>query len=148
MSYAPVLGNPKPQYVDSNGVPLSGGKLYFYEAGTSTALDTYTDSTGSTANANHITLNANGEPPSGIYGPNGTGYKVNLTDANDVQITNWPIDNVYPGNGGTDEWIDPLAATRASATTFTIVGDKTADFQEGRKLKCTGGSDAFHCLIV
>ena len=40
--------------------PLNGGKVYFYVAGTSTPQDTYTDSTGKTANANPVILDSAG----------------------------------------------------------------------------------------
>lgn len=144
MSYSPVLGNPKPQYVDSSGVPLNGGKLYFYEAGTSTALDTYTDSTGSEANTNPVILNANGEPTSGIYGPNGTGYKVNLTDSSDVQITNWPIDNVYPGTlGNNSGWGPSYTVTYTDADTLTVSGTDVSDiFHVGRRVWCSDADNS------
>lgn len=41
---------PKQQYFDNNGNPLSGGKLYSFEAGTTTPLATYTSSTGGSSN--------------------------------------------------------------------------------------------------
>ena len=40
---------PKLQFFGADGLPLVGGKLYTYAAGTSTPLATYTDSTGATA---------------------------------------------------------------------------------------------------
>ena len=45
----------------SDGVPAANGTLASYQAGTSTPLATYTDSTLGTANPNPITLNARGE---------------------------------------------------------------------------------------
>jgi hypothetical protein len=50
------------QFFDNNGLPLAGGKLFTYIAGTSTLQATYTDSTGLIANANPIILNAAGRP--------------------------------------------------------------------------------------
>lgn len=46
--------------VDTNGVPLGGAKLYSYEAGTTTPLDTFNDSTLSVANSNPLVADANG----------------------------------------------------------------------------------------
>lgn len=60
---AAVLGLPPYlQFFDSNGDPLSGGKIYTYSAGTTTPKATYTDSTGSIAADNPIDLDASGIP--------------------------------------------------------------------------------------
>ncbi len=80
---------PKMQFFDINGEPLVGGKVYTYEAGTTTPLVTYTDNTGASANPNPIILNARGEAP--IWLGSGV-YKFKLTDANDVEI--WTADYI------------------------------------------------------
>ena len=46
--------------LDTNGNPLSGGKLYTYEAGTTTPLATYTDVDLSVPNANPVILDSAG----------------------------------------------------------------------------------------
>lgn len=57
------------QFFDNNGNPLSSGKVYFYEVGTTTFKDTYTSSEATTVNANPIILNAGGKAPTGgIWG--------------------------------------------------------------------------------
>lgn len=78
---------------DTDGAPLAGGKLYTYEAGTSTPKNTYTDNGGLTANPNPTILDADG------YGDVwlGTGgYKFILKDANDNLL--WTKDNIDGGN--------------------------------------------------
>lgn len=60
-----IFGGVGAQFFDNNGDPLSGGKIYTYEAGTSTPLATYTSSTGNTAHTNPIVLDAAGRVPSG-----------------------------------------------------------------------------------
>lgn len=67
---AGLLPNAVQQFFDSNGNPLSSGKVYFYQVGTSTLKDVYNSSAATTAYTNPITLNAGGKPPggSGIYG--------------------------------------------------------------------------------
>jgi hypothetical protein len=50
------------QFLDDNGDPYAGAKVFFYEASTSTKKDTYTDGTLLVANANPMTLAANGRP--------------------------------------------------------------------------------------
>ncbi len=52
---------PKLQFFDANGVPLVGGKLYSYAAGTTTPLATYTSASETTFNTNPIILNSRGE---------------------------------------------------------------------------------------
>ena len=74
---------------DSTGAPLAGGKLYSYEAGTTTPKDTYTDESGDTANANPVILDAEGY--ANVWLGEGF-YKLVLTDANDVE--QWTIDDV------------------------------------------------------
>ena len=48
------------QLFDNNGDALNGGKLYTYEAGTSTPKATYTAQSGTVANTNPIILDASG----------------------------------------------------------------------------------------
>ena len=73
------------QVEDGNGNPLSGGKLNFYTAGTSSRKDTFRESDGVTANANPVILDSSGYPPFGIWGTTGA-YKIVLTDSADVVI--------------------------------------------------------------
>jgi len=83
-----LLAYPKFKATDSNGKPVSSGKLYSYEPGSSTAKSTYTTSALSTANANPTILNTSGEATIWLSGK----YKFVLKDANDVEI--WSLDNV------------------------------------------------------
>lgn len=90
----------------NDGAPLVGGKLFTYQAGTSTKLATYTDSTGGTPNANPIILNARGEAP--VWIPPNVAYKYVLAPATDTdpptnpiqttdQITNAQLLTLYGG---------------------------------------------------
>ena len=65
-TYSPILGNPKPQYEDSNGVPYVGMRLFTYVAGTSTKQNTYTDNSNAIANTNPIVLGSDGFPESSV----------------------------------------------------------------------------------
>lgn len=77
------------RFFDLNGNPLSGGKLYTYEAGTLLPKVTYTDSSESSANANPIVLDSNGYCD--VWIKSGF-FKFVLKDANDVEI--WTRDNI------------------------------------------------------
>lgn len=84
-----ISPSPKLQFLDSNGQPLVGGKVYTYEAGTTTPLATYTSSTGGSANTNPIILDSRGE--ASVWLSN-QAYKFKLTDSNDVEI--WTVDQI------------------------------------------------------
>jgi len=80
------------QFFDDNGVPLSGGKLYTYAAGTTTPAITYTNSTGNTANTNPIVLDSAGRVFAEVWLTIDTLYKFVLKTALDVEI--WTKDNI------------------------------------------------------
>jgi len=60
-----VFGGVGAQFFDNNGVPLTGGKIFSYQAGTTTPLATYTSSSGAVAHTNPIILDSAGRVPSG-----------------------------------------------------------------------------------
>ena len=82
------------QFFDDNGVPLAGGLIYTYQAGSSTPLVTYTDNGGTIANANPIVLDASGRTPQQIWLLTGYSYKFILQNADAVLIQT--LDNIYP----------------------------------------------------
>ena len=81
------------QFFTTTGIPLAGGKIYTYQAGSSTPLATYTDNTGATANANPIVLGTDGRPSSEIWLTYGYNYKFILKTADDTTIQTY--DNLY-----------------------------------------------------
>lgn len=81
------------QFFDTNGAPLNAGKIYTYQAGSSTPLATYTDSAGLVANTNPIILGTDGRPPSEIWLSEGYFYKFILKTSADVTIQTY--DNLY-----------------------------------------------------
>jgi len=80
------------QFFDANGVPLSGGLLYTYLAGTSTPATTFTSPSGTTNNTNPIVLNAAGRTPAEIWVNGGVFYKFILKTSTYVQIGSY--DNI------------------------------------------------------
>lgn len=75
---------PKLQFFGTDGLPLVGGKLYTYAAGTTTPIATYTDNTGTNQNTNPVILDSNGQ--ASVWLTDTTTYKYVLTDANDVLL--------------------------------------------------------------
>jgi microcystin-dependent protein len=86
---AVVTPTAKAQFIDAAGVPLAGGFLYTYEAGTTTPQATYTDSTAATANSNPIILDSRGEANIWLSSAD---YKFKLTDSEGTEI--WTVDNI------------------------------------------------------
>lgn len=124
---------PKFRALDLNGDPLTGGKLYSYEAGTTTPLatyPTYADAlAGTNANANPVVLDANGEAT--VFGQ-ADAYKFILRDSSDV--VQWTMDNVYVG----------LADPASSLTAFTAAknGDQTGFSSSSKVTNWTVATDA------
>lgn len=81
------------QFFTTTGIPLAGGKIYTYQAGSSTPLATYTDNTGATANANPIVLGTDGRPATEVWLTYGFNYKFILKTADDTTIQTY--DNLY-----------------------------------------------------
>jgi hypothetical protein len=123
---ATLLGVLKQRFFDSNGDPLVGGKVYSYQAGTSTPIATYTDQGGLTQNSNPIILDANGEASIWIIGS--SNYKFVLTDANDNMINT--VDQVsafgvaaIPGTALVDGSVTTAKLADLSVTTAKLADD-------------------------
>lgn len=120
MATTSLAPTPKLQFFDANGAPLAGGLLYTYEAGSTTPLATYTDSTGVSANTNPIVLDSRGEANVWLEGAT---YKFALYTSVGVLI--WTVDNI---NGGTFAVnVDGDGTT----TAFSVVNGFTAIYING-----------------
>ena len=97
--------SPFMQFFTAGGIPLVGGKLYTYAAGTTTLLATYTDATGTQFNSNPVILNSRGEAAVWL---DTAAYKFKLIDSTDVEI--WTADNIEGSVGAAD-----LAASTGSS---------------------------------
>lgn len=97
------VGGAGAQFFDNNGVPLSGGKLYTYEAGTTTPKASYTTSAGNVAHSNPIVLDSAGRVSgsSEIWLTEQQPYKFILKTSEDVLLGTW--DNV----SGINDVADP-----------------------------------------
>ena len=123
------VGGVAAQFFDNNGVPLSGGFLYTYAAGTSTPQTTYTSSSGSIAQANPIVLDSSGRVPGGeIWLTDGLQYKFVLQNANAVLIGTY--DNILGINSNFVNFTNQqeIQTATASQTVFTLT---TMQYQVG-----------------
>jgi len=110
------VGGAAAQFFTNSGVPLSGGKLYTYAAGTTTPKTSYTSSSGSTAHTNPIILDSAGRVPGGEIWISAPPYKFVLNTSTDVLIATY--DNVL-GIGAASYQVDNFTGT-GSQTVFTL----------------------------
>lgn len=126
---------------DASGNLLVGGKLYWYEAGTTTPVTVYKDSGGASSQAQPIVLNSRGTPDYPIWLLSGQSYKAVLADANDVTLQT--IDNIIGINDNSaaavnSEWVAFAGApTYVDATHFSVAGDQRTTFQQYRRVRAT-----------
>lgn len=111
---ATLLPNVKQRFFDANGLPLAGGKLYSYAAGTTTPLATYTSATESATNSNPTILDANGEANVWI---GQLAYKFVLKDASDIE--QWTVDGVT--------YLTAESVTTGKIADGAVTNDKIAD---------------------
>jgi hypothetical protein len=131
---ASLSPTPKLQFFGSDGLPLVGGKLYPYAAGTTTPLVSYTDHTGVTANTNPVILDSNGEAD--VWLPDTTSYKYVLKDADDATL--YTVDYisvpVTTNSFASPPVIGSGTPNAATFTTLNVTGaaifESTADFTE------------------
>lgn len=147
------------QFFDDNGVPLAGGKLYSYAAGTTTPQATYTSASGATPHSNPIVLNAGGRVATGeIWLTAGANYKFVLKTSSDVLLATW--DNITGINGtgiasnAANVQYDPAGTGAVSLTVqaklrqivnvkdFGAVGDGVADDAAAIDNAVSAASDA------
>lgn len=116
------VGGVAAQFFTNNAVPLSGGKLYTYAAGTTTPQVAYTTSQGNIAWTNPIVLDAGGRVPGSgeVWLTDGLIYKFVLKDANDVLIATY--DNITGINSNFVAFTNSQEIQTATAgqTVFTL----------------------------
>ena len=120
------------QFFTDDGVPLAGGLIYSYAAGTTTPKTTYTNSTGNTAHTNPIILNSAGRVPGGEIWLTLGGYKFTLATSTNVTIATY--DNVssiggdfnlianFTGNGTQTIFTLALSPVNENSTQIYING--------------------------
>jgi hypothetical protein len=140
MAAPALLYVPRFFVTDSNNNLLSGGKVFTFEPGTTTDKVAYQDQDFTTPHANPIILDANGSAEIWLDGF----YKINIKDADDVQLDGYPIDNVSAApastadTAGNTEWLTTGAVvTFINATSFSVPNDETSTYQVGRIVRAT-----------
>jgi hypothetical protein len=126
------VGGAAAQFFNNDGVPLAGGKIATYLAGTTTPAATYTTSAGSIAHSNPIILDSSGRVPTGeIWVTNNTSYKFILYDLNDVLIGSY--DNLVGINdvNAANVTYTPNANSLFTATTVAGALDQVSNKQSG-----------------
>jgi hypothetical protein len=88
VNLSPVAGAAQ-QFFSNSGVPLAGGLLYTYAAGTTTPLATFTTAAGTTANSNPIVLNSAGRLDNEVWLTSTLTYKFLLKDSDGVTIATY-----------------------------------------------------------
>lgn len=86
------IGNSMTPFLGADTLPLAGGLLYTYQAGSTTPLATYTNSTGDIPCANPIVLGVNGIAPTAIWLTSTNAYKFVL--ATSANVTLYTYDNI------------------------------------------------------
>jgi hypothetical protein len=139
------------QVFDENGDPATGWQIFFFAAGSSSALATYSDAAGTVPQANPITLNALGLPDSGpIWLADAKSYKAVLKDADGVTKATFDnISGVNDANIAISQWqASGVTPTYVSTTSFTLPGDQTSEFHVGRRLQFTTSAGTVYGIIT
>lgn len=148
------------QFVDANGAPYSGAKLFVYTGGSSTKTTVYKDSAGASQHANPIVLNTRGEPADTggasqpIWQAGGAAVKFVLAPSTDTDPPVSPIstwDNIAGINDASvtvDQWASGPTPTYVGATSFTLIGDQTSTFHVGRRVKTTNSGGTIYGTIT
>ena len=116
------------QFFDSSGVPLAGGLLYTYLAGTTTPETSYTSIAGDIANSNPIVLDSAGRLSNPVWLTENTAYKFILQNSSGVQI--WSFDNITGINdfaSATAQIFADLANTSNNAKGDALIGFKQSN---------------------
>lgn len=113
------------QIFNDDGIPLSGGLIYTYQAGTNTPQSTYTDYTGNVANSNPIQLDASGRFANQVWVDIAFNYKFVLKTSAGVTIGTY--DNITSPTSLIDAFAAKLANTSNVAEGDALVGFKQAN---------------------
>lgn len=117
---------PRPRFVDSDGNPLSGGKVHTYFAGTSSVATTWQDYARQALNPNPVILDVRGEAP--IYLDPAINYKFVVRDSADNLI--YTQDGIYgpQRSGVSQEQADAAADSATAAAGYAAAAQDAATY--------------------
>lgn len=101
----PLLTNINSQFIDDCGKPLAGGKVYTYEANTTTPKPTYADVEGLAVNTNPIILDESGR--ANIHLDTGA-YRIRVLNKKGALIADTPEISRYVMGTELDEFIQTI----------------------------------------
>lgn len=131
------FGGAGAQFFNNDGVILSGGLIYTYQAGTSTPQATYTTSAGNVAHSNPIVLNSDGRVPTGeIWLTSGVAYKFVLKDSSGNLIGTY--DNLSGLISGSVDAFDVTYTAPYTGAVQETVGAKLAQYVSVKDFGATG----------
>lgn len=138
------------QFFDNAGLPLSGGLIYQYEAGSnSVEQDSYTNDSGVTPNSNPIVLDSSGRMNGvDIWLTDGLSYNLVVKDSGDNFLTG--VDDVVGVLASSSVaqstliWVQIVPApTFVNATTFLLPGNVTTEFAVGNRVQIEYTTNVF-----
>jgi len=145
--------NPFPQFLTDAPALREGSRLFFYQTGTSTKLNTYpTSDLSGAANANPITLNASGYSPVHIFLQNRE-YKVVLAGPDSAGTDDPPSNIIWTADPvkGSDysilpKWSvgsgNPNGVVAGTAGSSGVMPDKYWDYTNNIEYTCTSTGTA------
>lgn len=131
------------QFCDANGMPIAGGRLYYYQAMTTSQGVTYMDQAGNVPNSFPLMLDSAGRITTPVYLTGLYDFKETLTDANGNTVSPWPFDNIPKAQiavtpvTGFERLYQPWVLVNSSNTPYTISGSAAGTAYE---CDCSGGN--------
>ncbi len=133
------------QAFDNSGKLLDGGKLYFFELGTTTPKAVYLDINGSAAGTNPIILDSVGTAEIYLFGS----YTVWTYDKNDIQIgppvdIKGSVDDVITGGGAGNFGNNLILSVSNYAALRNVDNPYSLIWVQGRETQSDGGQGLFY----
>lgn len=130
-----AINGPKFYAWDRDGSPLAYGKVYTYEAGTTTPKATYTGEDGSVANTNPVILN--GEGYASIYLDGSYNIIVKDSEENTIYSQDPVSSNLN------QEWVNCVTASYVSTSSVIMSGNHVAEYTEERSARVSNQSTGY-----
>ena len=149
---AALYPDPFARFIIAPNKPNNGGKVFFFENGTTTLKQTFSDTALLIPNTNPLILNANGNFQVQVFANDSDIYSVEVKDFNDV-VTQPTIDNVNFLSEFALSSADVIAALAANVGPVdlagaSMIGSAFAAFADNLDLTSAGSIDASTGAII